>query len=41
MTRSEAHDSAVQRLEVVRIFDYGLGGVTAPEAPMKHTPGRH
>ena len=31
----------LQRLEVVRIFDYGLGGVTAPEAPMKHTPGRH
>jgi rod shape-determining protein MreC len=38
----------LQKLEVVRIFDYGLSGVTAPEAPasptppMLHiTPGRH
>lgn len=31
----------LQRLEIVRIFDYGLGGVTAPEAPAKLTPGRH
>jgi len=38
----------LQKLEVVRIFDYGLNGVTAPEAPalpppsMLHiTPGRH
>ena len=23
----------LDRLEVVRIFDYGLGGITAPEAP--------
>ena len=29
------------KLEVVRIFDYGLGGVIAPEAPPKPTPGRH
>jgi rod shape-determining protein MreC len=28
----------LQKLEVVRIFDYGLSGVTAPERP---TPGRH
>jgi rod shape-determining protein MreC len=28
----------LQKLEVVRIFDYGLTGVTAPERP---TPGRH
>jgi rod shape-determining protein MreC len=31
----------LQRLEIVRIFDYGMGGVTAPEAPQKSTPGRH
>ncbi len=30
----------LNRLEVVRIFDYGMGGVTAPEAE-RHTPGRH
>ena len=29
------------RLEVVRIFDYGLTGVTAPEAAVRSTPGRH
>jgi rod shape-determining protein MreC len=28
----------LQKLEVVRIFDYGLTGVTAPDRP---TPGRH
>ena len=28
----------LQKLEVVRIFDYGLTGVVAPERP---TPGRH
>jgi rod shape-determining protein MreC len=28
----------LQKLEVVRIFDYGLNGVTPPERP---TPGRH
>ena len=38
----------LQKLEVVRIFDYGLNGVTAPEAPasptpstLHITPGRH
>jgi rod shape-determining protein MreC len=38
----------LQKLEVVRIFDYGLNGVTAPEAPaapspstLHLTPGRH
>ncbi len=32
----------LQKLEVVRIFDYGLNGVTAPEpAPARPTPGRH
>ena len=29
------------RLEIVRIFDYGLTGVTAPEAAARATPGRH
>ena len=28
----------LQKLEIVRIFDYGLTGVTPPERP---TPGRH
>ncbi|MEA2740110.1 MAG: rod shape-determining protein MreC, partial [Acetobacteraceae bacterium] len=31
----------LQKLEVVRIFDYGLNGVTAPEPPSRPTPGRH
>jgi rod shape-determining protein MreC len=31
----------LQQLEVVRIFDYGLNGVTAPEPPSRPTPGRH
>ena len=35
----------LQKLEVVRIFDYGLTGVTAPEPasdpPSRPTPGRH
>jgi rod shape-determining protein MreC len=33
----------LQKLEVVRIFDYGLNGVTAPERPPidQPTPGRH
>ncbi len=30
--------SMLQKLEVVRVFDYGLTGVTPPERP---TPGRH
>jgi rod shape-determining protein MreC len=29
------------KLEVVRIFDYGLTGVTPPEPPPRPTPGRH
>ena len=36
---AEAEPAAMlQKLEVVRIFDYGLTGVTAPDHP---TPGRH
>ncbi len=31
----------LQRLEIVRIFDYGLGGVSAPEEPAKLTSGHH
>jgi rod shape-determining protein MreC len=31
----------LQKLEVVRIFDYGLNGLTAPEAVSRPTPGRH
>jgi rod shape-determining protein MreC len=31
----------LQKLEVVRIFDYGLNGVTAPEPDPRPTPGRH
>ena len=31
----------LNRLEVVRIFDYGLGGVTAPEVPPRATGDRH
>lgn len=31
----------LNRLEVVRIFDYGLGGVVAPETQSRPTPGRH
>jgi rod shape-determining protein MreC len=31
----------LQKLEVVRIFDYGLQGVTPPEPPPRPTPGRH
>src|ERR1700712_4710852 len=31
----------LQKLEVVRIFDYGLNGVSAPEALSRPTPGRH
>lgn len=29
------------KLEVVRIFDYGLGGVVPPETQNRPTPGRH
>src|SRR3954447_2084683 len=31
----------LQKLEIVRIFDYGLTGVTAPEPAPRPTPGRH
>jgi rod shape-determining protein MreC len=31
----------LQKLELVRIFDYGLTGVAAPEQPSRPTPGRH
>jgi rod shape-determining protein MreC len=31
----------LQHLELVRIFDYGLTGMSAPEQPPKPTPGRH
>ncbi|MBN8872583.1 MAG: rod shape-determining protein MreC [Rhodospirillales bacterium] len=31
----------LSKLEVVRIFDYGLGGVIPPETQKKPTPGRH
>ncbi|MBN8902747.1 MAG: rod shape-determining protein MreC [Rhodospirillales bacterium] len=31
----------LSKLEVVRIFDYGLGGVIPPETQEKPTPGRH
>jgi len=31
----------LQKLEVVRVFDYGLTGVTAPEPAARPTPGRH
>jgi rod shape-determining protein MreC len=31
----------LQKLEVVRIFDYGLNGLPTPESPSHPTPGRH
>jgi rod shape-determining protein MreC len=31
----------LQKLEIVRIFDYGLTGMTAPEPAPRPTPGRH
>jgi rod shape-determining protein MreC len=31
----------LQKLEVVRIFDYGLNGITTPEPASVPTPGRH
>ena len=34
-------EAMLQKLEVVRIFDYGLTGVTAPEPASRQTPGRH
>jgi rod shape-determining protein MreC len=34
-------DAQLRDLDIVRIFDYGLTGFTAPEATVKVTPGRH
>jgi rod shape-determining protein MreC len=34
-------DAQLRDLDIVRIFDYGLTGFTAPEAAAKPTPGRH
>ena len=31
----------LQRMEIVRIFDYGLGGVAPPEPLPRPTPGQH
>ncbi|MGE0222058.1 MAG: rod shape-determining protein MreC [Acetobacteraceae bacterium] len=34
-------EAQLGKLEVVRVFDYGLGGLPAPEPPPRRTPGRH
>jgi rod shape-determining protein MreC len=34
-------EAQLQRLEIVRIFDYGLGTLPPPEPPERRTPGRH
>ncbi len=34
-------DAQLRTLDMVRIFDYGLGGLAPPEAPSRPTPGRH
>ena len=34
-------DAQLQALDMVRIFDYGLGGLAPPEARARPTPGRH
>jgi rod shape-determining protein MreC len=34
-------EAQLQRLEIVRIFDYGLGGLPSPEPALRPTPGRH
>ncbi len=34
-------EAMLQRLEVIRVFDYGLGGLPAPEPAQRSTPGRH
>ncbi len=34
-------EAMLQRLEVVRVFDYGLGGLPALEPAQRSTPGRH
>ena len=32
-------DAKLDRLEIVRIFDYGLRGITGPESPVRPLPG--
>ena len=34
-------DAQLRTLDIVRIFDYGLGGFAPPEAAARPTPGRH
>lgn len=34
-------DAQLQKLEIVRIFDYGLGALPPPEPAERRTPGRH
>ena len=34
-------DAQLRGLDIVRIFDYGLGGFSPPEAAARPTPGRH
>lgn len=34
-------DAQLQKLEIVRIFDYGLGVLPPPEPAERRTPGRH
>jgi rod shape-determining protein MreC len=34
-------DAQLRGLDIVRIFDYGLGGFSPPEAVSRPTPGRH
>jgi len=34
-------DAQLRALDIVRIFDYGLGGFAPPEATARATPGRH
>ena len=34
-------DARLQRLEIVRLFDYGLGALPPPEPAERRTPGRH
>ena len=34
-------EAQLQRLEVVRIFDYGMGALPPPEPVERRTPGRH
>ncbi len=34
-------DAQLRALDMVRVFDYGLGGLAPPETPSRPTPGRH